>query len=179
MEDNEYSKFKKLLEYFVVHLEYVNNDRVDNGYEYIEKFIKDETFKRTGQGYKGDKIQNQIKDFDTYSGIQICINVQFHPRSENYESRRCYLNWEGTDVNIVAKWKNKKISDLCISNWYGNDDFEKEVSIVDLGLFDLKKPSEKLKKFFDDFYKLYKETTEMEDNSKLDTLAELLESIPK
>lgn len=176
MENEEnYSKFKKLLEYFVVHLEYADNEKVDVGYEYIEKFIENGTFKKTGQGYKGDKIQNQIKDFDTYFGTQICINVQFHPSSGNYESRRCYLNWKETDVNIVADWKNKKISDLCISNWYGNGNFEKKLSIVDLGLFDSKKPNEKLKNFFDDFYKLYKETTEMEYNSKLDSLTNLLQ----
>ena len=176
MENEEnYSKFKKLLEYFVVHLEYADNEKVDVGYEYIEKFIENGTFKKTGQGYKGDKIQNQIKDFDTYFGTQICINVQFHPSSGNYESRRCYLNWKETDVNIVADWKNKKISDLCISNWYGNGNFEKKLSIVDLGLFDSKKPNEKLKNFFDDFYKLYKETTEMEYNSKLDNLTNLLQ----
>lgn len=176
MENEEnYSKFKKLLEYFVVHLEYADNEKVDVGYEYIEKFIENGTFKKTGQGYKGDKIQNQIKNFDTYFGTQICINVQFHPSSGNYESRRCYLNWKETDVNIVADWKNKKISDLCISNWYGNGNFEKKLSIVDLGLFDSKKPNEKLKNFFDDFYKLYKETTEMEYNSKLDNLTNLLQ----
>ena len=124
MEKKEnYSNFKKLLEYFIVHLEYANNEKVDVGYEYIEKFIENRTFKKTGQGYNGGKIQNQIKDFDTYFGTQICINVQFHPSSENYESKSCYLNWKGTPVNIIANWKNKMISDLCISNWYGNEKF--------------------------------------------------------
>lgn len=176
MENEEnYSKFKKLLEYFVVHLEYADNEKVDVGYEYIEKFIENGTFKKTGQGYKGDKIQNQIKNFDTYFGTQICINVQFHPSSENYESRRCYLNWKETDVNIVADWENKKISNLCISNWYGNGNFEKKLSIVDLGLFDSKKPNEKLKNFFDDFYKLYRETTEMKNNFLADQLTDLLQ----
>lgn len=176
MENEEnYSKFKKLLEYFVVHLEYADNEKVDVGYEYIEKFIENGTFKKTGQGYKGDKIQNQIKNFDTYFGTQICINVQFHPSSENYESRRCYLNWKETDVNIVADWENKKISNLCISNWHGKDDFEKQLSIIDLGLFDLKKPNEKLKNFFDDFYKLYRETTEMKNNFLADQLTDLLQ----
>ncbi|WP_443097982.1 AAA family ATPase [Treponema succinifaciens] len=176
MENEEnYSKFKKLLEYFVVHLEYADNEKVDVGYEYIEKFIENGTFKKTGQGYKGDKIQNQIKNFDTYFGTQICINVQFHPSSGNYESRRCYLNWKETDVNIVADWENKKISNLCISNWHGKDDFEKQLSIIDLGLFDLKKPNEKLKNFFDDFYKLYRETTEMKNNFLADQLTDLLQ----
>lgn len=176
MENEEnYSKFKKLLEYFVVHLEYADNEKVDVGYEYIKKFIENGTFKKTGQGYKGDKIQNQIKNFDTYFGTQICINVQFHPSSENYESRRCYLNWKETDVNIVADWENKKISNLCISNWHGKDDFEKQLSIIDLGLFDLKKPNEKLKNFFDDFYKLYRETTEMKNNFLADQLTDLLQ----
>lgn len=176
MEKKEnYSNFKKLLEYFIVHLEYANNEKVDVGYEYIEKFIENRTFKKTGQGYNGGKIQNQIKDFDTYFGTQICINVQFHPSSENYESKSCYLNWKGTPVNIIANWKNKMISDLCISNWYGNDDFEKQLSIGDLGLFDKKKPNDKLKNFFDDFYKLYRETTEMKNNSLADQLTDLLQ----
>lgn len=52
---------------------------------------------------------------------------------------------------------------------------KKKLFIVDLGLFDSKKPNEKLKNFFDDFYKLYKETTEMEYNSKLDNLTNLLQ----
>ena len=34
----------------------------------------------------------------------------------------------------------------------------KKNSIVDLGLFDSKKQNEKLKNFFDDFYKLYKDS---------------------
>ena len=176
MENEEnYLKFKSLLEYFVVHLEYANNGKVDAGYEYIEKFIENGTFKKAGQGYNGNKIQDQIKDFDTYFGIQICINVQFHPSSKNYESKRCYLNWKETDLNIIANWNNEKITDLCISNWYGNNDFEKHVSIIDLGLFDGKKPNDKLKGFFNDFYNLYKELLEMKSKKKLDSLTNLLQ----
>lgn len=70
----EYEKFKKLLEYFVAHLEFcVSNQKFGEGYETYIKEIKN--FKRGGQGHKEQQIQNQIKDWETYDNGTICINV--------------------------------------------------------------------------------------------------------
>lgn len=55
----EKDKFKNLLEYFVTHLEWCQNEDTSIlGYQkYIKKFVKKNEFRKTGQGYNGDKIQ--------------------------------------------------------------------------------------------------------------------------
>jgi len=85
----EYEKFKPLLEYFVAHLEFcVTDEKVSEGYNKYIKRIKN--FKRAGQGHKGQEIQNQIKDWDSYNNGTICININ----STVYKTGGCYLNWE-------------------------------------------------------------------------------------
>ena len=62
---NKYTRFKSLLEYYVSHLEYCQNESVDcRGYsKYIEP-IKNE-FKKSGQGYNNRSIQNQIAQWSS------------------------------------------------------------------------------------------------------------------
>ena len=150
MENTNYSRFKSLLEYFVAHLEYVQNKCVKGtiGYnDYIEP-IKD-GFVKEGTGYRGARIQNQIKDWDTYNGITICISITNN--FKNYKSKLCYLHWNGTNKNIIAEWNDNRITKLCIKN---NEDKTDGKSIDELGLFDGCEPNDTLKLLYDNYYKL-------------------------
>ena len=150
MENTNYSRFKSLLEYFVAHLEYVQNKCVKEtiGYnDYIEP-IKD-GFVKEGTGYRGARIQNQIKDWDTYNGITICISITNN--FKNYKSKLCYLHWNGTNKNIIAEWNDNRITKLCVKN---NEDKKDGKSIDELGLFDGCEPNDTLKLLFDNYYKL-------------------------
>jgi MoxR-like ATPase len=156
---SEYNKFKKLLEYFVSHLEYIQpNTSNTNGYNsYIKPLIENGSFKKTGQGYKGDAIQNQISTFEYYLGKQICLNIQPH-FGKNYTSKKCYLNWYGTGINITANWYNgsvKSLSQVHYVYWEDNpthNDLEANKSLEQLGLFKEIETTKELKQFFNVFY---------------------------
>lgn len=109
---DEHKQFKKLLAYFVSHLEWVvNKDESFVGFKsYVEPLINSKSFKNTGQGYAGDRIQDQIKDWDKYDDGDIKINIQ--ASFGNYKTVKSYLNWKGTGINIVAKWKNNSVISL-------------------------------------------------------------------
>ena len=107
--EQELKNFKKLLEYFVAHLEW-NHKGIPSGigYEtYVKPLLDKKTFKRTGQGYAGASIQSQIRGWDEYSIGKVCINVQANFGS--YKSVKCYLNWLHTGINILSKWENETI----------------------------------------------------------------------
>lgn len=105
----DYTRFKKLLEYFVSHLKWVvNEDEYASEYKkYIQPLIEKGGFKKTGQGYDDGQIQQQIKAWDKYTHGQICINIQ--PNYGSYQSSKCYLNWKGTGLNILAIWNGNNI----------------------------------------------------------------------
>jgi MoxR-like ATPase len=153
----DYVKFKKLLEYFTTHLEWVENKvKIANGYEiYLKEFIEDQSFKMTGQGWDGAGIQKQIEKWESYATGKICINIQGNYGS--YTSVKCYLNWQHTGINILAKWKNGKIVALY------QDEFiywekptrrinsGKEYTIDELKLFDRDVITTELEDFFKTF----------------------------
>lgn len=148
----EQEKFKKLLEYFVAHLEFcVTDQKVGDGYN---RYIKDiKNFNRSGQGHKGQNIQNQIKEWESYSNGNICININ----PTVYKGRGCYLNWEDTAINVNALWNNDTIVGLKIvkdSYPISNAKDVLSYSIQDLGLLDNNPPNENLKAFFDRFNEL-------------------------
>lgn len=148
----EQEKFKKLLEYFVAHLEYCVTDQKDgDGYN---RYIKDiKNFNRSGQGHRGQNIQNQIKEWESYSNGNICININ----PTVYKGRGCYLNWEDTAINVNALWNNDTIVGLKIvkdSYPISNAKDVLSYSIQDLGLLDNNPPNENLKAFFDRFNEL-------------------------
>lgn len=149
---DEYVKFKKLLEYFVAHLEFcVTDQKVGEGYI---RYIKDlKNFKRGGQGHKGQEIQNQIKEWDTYNNGNICININ----PTFYKKRGCYLNWEDTAINVNALWDSDTIVGLkIVRDSYPISNSKDVVSykIQDLGLLNYDPPNENLKTFFDKFNEL-------------------------
>ncbi len=173
MEEN-YNRFKSLLEYFVAHLEYLQSGENENsrGYEeYIEKYILPETgeldkntFKYTGRGYNGDNIQNQIKEWCNYGNKTICINIT--ASFGEYNTTICHLNWKGTWLNIRPQWNENK--DTIISLYLTTEkraDAEPifSSSLADLGLFKEDPANENLKNFF-------KKYMEMIDNNKNDDL---------
>ncbi|TRX15997.1 McrB family protein [Flavobacterium franklandianum] len=145
----EYEKFKKLLEYFMAHLEFcVTDQKVGDGYDRYIKVIKN--FNRSGQGHKGQNIQNQIKEWESYTNGDICININ----PTVYKGRGCYLNWEETSINVNALWNNDSIVGLKIvkdSYPISNAKDVVSYSVQDLGLLDNNPPNENLKSFFDRF----------------------------
>ena len=175
---NEYEKFKQLLEYFVAHLEFcVTDNKVGEGYT---RYIKDiKNFNRGGQGHKGQNIQNQIKDWESYANGNICININ----PTVYKGRGCYLNWEETAINVNAVWDNNRIVTLKIvkdSYPISNAKDVLKFDIKELGLFDKNPPNENLKTFFDKFNSLiiqwYEQEKSEHEMKQIEPLIELLKA---
>lgn len=160
----EHEKFKKLLEYFVAHLEFcVTDQKVGDGYN---RYIKDiKNFNRGGQGHKGQNIQNQIKEWESYTNGDICININ----PTVYKGRGCYLNWEDTAINVNVLWdKNTIVGLKIVKDSYPISNAKDVVSysIQDLGLLDNNPPNENLKSFFDRFNKLIIQWNEEQKRKK-------------
>ena len=164
--NNDYKKFKQLLEYFVAHLEYcATNNKHNRGYDkYIKPFEESGNFKRSGKSYEGWAIENQIQEWKSYEGkgeIFITINATY------YERRGSYLHWKGTGLNIIARWNESidKIITLAIEKYQRKadekgswEDLKISEAIEDIGLFDDKEPNDKLQRFFDKFNELIMST---------------------
>lgn len=154
-ENDKYIRFKHLLEYFVSHLEWCNNnDENFIGYNSYIKPLRDiNKFSYSGQGYNGQSIQNQIGRWSDYEFGSICINVY----GANIQSRGCYLNWkdldgESTWINVRPSWKNDHVVKLYLSKEEiatAKEEYTK--TIQELGLFDNNNPNKTLMKFFDDY----------------------------
>lgn len=170
-----YIKFKHLLEYFVTHLEYAETSSTSiKGYLlYIDPIINDSDtrFLWTGYGWKGDGIQNQISKWDKYDGYKLCISI-VHNRNNGYTTKSCYLNWEGTWLNIRPQWgqDKKHITDLYISVEEGANNAKSllSFSLDQLGLFDGLPPNDNIKKMFNKYYSLIK------DNEKRQTMQQYI-----
>ena len=169
---DKYSAFKHILEYFVAHLEYVQNGKTTGpGYkEYIQPLVSTNQFYKTGQGYKGNGIQNGISEWADLPDGAICINVQqnFGP---DYTTRKCYLNWQETAYNVIAKWKNSSIISLNLgtdrrdAKGYGYWEPFKNITVTpkELGLFDgTEVANSSLIFFYDAFCELYNTELKME-----------------
>ena len=118
--------------------------------------IENNTFKRTGQGYAGAQIQQQIKEWDQYENGKICINIQ--PNFGSYKSSKAYLNWLGTGLNIIVNWKDNQIISLQQEEylyWEENPSrvqFGYKFSIEYLGLFEFEnRTSAPLIRFYEKF----------------------------
>ena len=173
---NEYEKFKHLLEYYVAHLEWcVNEDKNSIGYkQYIKQLIDEDNFKYTGQGYNGDKIQKQIEPWSEYDNGIIHINIQHN--YGNYQSKKSYLNWDWTGLNVNAKWDNNRITSLYLSQYDNkvSNDLEKEKSLIDLGLYDGQLPNTDLIDFFNKYNSIIVEWNIMEQFKKNEPYIKLL-----
>lgn len=146
----EYQKFKNLLEYFVSHLEWCeNNDTLFEGYD---KYIKplESNFAKTGLGYKGQAIQDQIKKWELYGNYIACINII--PNYGNYKAKTSYINWKDSWFNVKAIWEDTHIDALYLAK----DEEATAKSVMkfskqELGLFDNKEPNNNLVSFFDKY----------------------------
>ena len=149
IEKKEIQRFKCLLEYFVAHLDWLQNKNKDFvGYnKYIEPII--ESFIETGLGYKDQQIQKQIKDWSIYSKDEICINVSYSFGS--IQTRNCYLNWKDSWNNVRPRWSNNNITSLYITEQEKADaQSELEYTVEELGLYqDI--ITENLRSFYEKF----------------------------
>jgi DNA polymerase III delta prime subunit len=174
-ENDDLERFKSLLEYFVTHMEYVVNENKDFvGYsKYI--FPIQDSFKKTGIGYKGQKIQTQIANWSKYKEKEICINV--HASHGSFQKRNCYLNWKGSWNNVHVEWKENNITSLYLSKEPKVDaKKELEKTIEQLGLFS-ENITDDLKAFFDEYMKWGIGDSQMTDyEKKLDEIKENLEA---
>ncbi|MBQ0102717.1 MAG: AAA family ATPase [Prevotellaceae bacterium] len=157
MEQNSIQNFKCLLEYYISHLIYVQtNDTSMKGYnKYLDRIVNTNKFKASGQGYAGDAIQNQISQWERYGDYVICINIQCS--YGNYNTKKCYLNWKDTGINIFAKWSGNTIESLAIGYcfWWEKNYYNKYKEIYnktlsDLGLYE-DRITESLEQFFNYF----------------------------
>jgi 5-methylcytosine-specific restriction protein B len=151
----DYRRFKTLLEYFVTHLRYVTDvvGLNDQNVQRLIPSVAQGSFKKQGQGKDGDKIQEQIYSWDTYSYGKIFINLD----ARHYKDKGCYLNWDKTGVNVGAVWDSDDFKQLRLVNYDGKwESYGDPVTLEDLGLFDGQEPNEIAKRFFDDYCKLYK-----------------------
>lgn len=133
---NDYTKFQKLLAWFVNQLN-INNGIVNGK-------------KVTGTGYsKNSTLRKRYIDFRNYDGFDLdcSINHQYG----NYATRLNYIHLAGTGLNIIPEFENqnKMVDSLYIG--YISKQVERKsesISISSLGLND-EEPNQALKDFFD------------------------------
>lgn len=178
--ETDYINFKHLLEYFCAHLQYVvTDDKTVKGYEeYLEPFIKNGSFRRSGQGYNRGKIQKQIEQWENYSAGKICIAVY----GQGAKSNASYLHWNRTGHNVLANWNGDAIISLKLVEYLepSKERITKDVvSLDDLGLYDGQEPNENLRKFYDAFVELLKNDSTMPLEEPEDGPLEFGDFIPR
>jgi hypothetical protein BACCOPRO_00001 len=168
-----YKNFKHLLEYFVTHLEFFQTGNTNlPGYEkYIAHYyINDKPFKKTGQGYKGGNIQNQIEKWSKYGNGEVCITTN---AQKGYTSTGNYLHWHSTWLNIRTEWEHNKIIGLYLTKEEGRyAKPEYSCTLTELELFDKKEPNDSIKQLFNNFEKML---LDYNLNKKLENYTNLLE----
>ena len=167
-----YKNFKHLLEYFVTHLEYCQTGNADlPGYEkYIAHYINNNSFVKTGRGYNGDNIQNQIEKWSKYGNGEVCITTN---AQKGYTSTGNYLHWHSTWLNIRTEWEHNKIIGLYLTKEEGRyAKPEYSCTLTELELFDKKEPNDSIKQLFNNFEKML---LDYNLNKKLENYTNLLE----
>lgn len=177
MISEKYITFKYALEYFVTHLEYVQNNKKNiPGYEkYLKHFVDSNNFRKQGAGYSKKrhyKIQEQIDEYSEYEYGKLCITVTPSKWDGSYTDKGSYLHWLSTAINIVAVWEedNKRFHikglQLLVAKWnkykFIRPNIIAEKSLVDLDLFSTNIPNKTLIDFYDNFESLLFEDEEKE-----------------
>ena len=131
----EIKNFKKLLERYVVYLEFLqrkkddfkgsgnysgetgdNSDTHENTWEEIKGLLPTFTAKkqkpqqyypRGGKGHQGSPIQKVISGVDIYECGKICFSVENH-YGNGFANDANLLHWLTSDLNIYACWNDKK-----------------------------------------------------------------------
>lgn len=155
----EISKFKHVLEYFVTHQNYLLSDcsKSVRGYDpYLKPFVDNGNFASTGQGYNDDRIQDQIRKWDNICSHQICLNIQ--PNFGSYKSKKSYLNWRDTGLNIFCDWGQSEVIALSIGYaywWLKPTQYNILLSktISELNLYEEKGDNSLLEEFYNLFVK--------------------------
>ena len=165
---SDIEKFKCLLEYFVAHLDWLQNQNTNFiGYEkYIKPLYDKNIFTKNsyngygyGQGWNDGKIQNLIKEWENYDGAKVCINVY----AANIQSRATYLNWKNSWNNIRPIWDDNKVTTLYITEEEKTDaKSELEYTIDALGLYQ-DNITEELKSFYEKFMSYNQNNTEYDN----------------
>ncbi len=165
---SDIEKFKCLLEYFVAHLDWLQNQNTNFiGYEkYIKPLYDKNIFTKNsyngygyGQGWNDGKIQNLIKEWENYDGAKVCINVY----APNIQSRATYLNWKNSWNNIRPIWDDNKVTTLYITEEEKTDaKSELEYTIDALGLYQ-DNITEELKSFYEKFMSYNQNDTEYDN----------------
>lgn len=165
---SDIEKFKCLLEYFVAHLDWLQNQNINFiGYEkYIKPLYDKNIFTKNsyngygyGQGWNDGKIQNLIKEWENYDGAKVCINVY----AANIQSRATYLNWKNSWNNIRPIWDDNKVTTLYITEEEKTDaKSELEYTIDALGLYQ-DNITEELKSFYEKFMSYNQNNTEYDN----------------
>ncbi len=122
--------------------------------KYIKPLLDNNSFVESGQGYNGNKIQKLIGDWETINNHKIYLNIQ--PNYGDWSTRKCYLNWGNTGINIFCNWdktKNVQGVDIGYAYWWETPVQYKTLltkTIKELDLFNNGVSSE-LQKFYDFF----------------------------
>ena len=163
--ESDYVNFKHILEYFCTHLQYIaaKEDKTVEGYgDYIKPFVDAGMFRKSGQGYNGDYIQNQIQRWEQTSHGKICISIH----GQWCQGPACYLHWAHTPHNVFANWDDEKVRTLQLAELDEKSGkrspLEPSYTLDELGLYDGKEPNENLKKFYDAFADMLKNDPEQE-----------------
>ena len=156
---DEYSKFKNLLEYFVFYLEYGQKEKTNPGsgkdVRGYDRFISSVKFSYKKLPQKRDDLAGKNGEFP------LCKVFFKIPRQAEFNGLKCYLFWKNTGYNIIANWKNGRIDGL--ERIIYTDHKQKHlsppalVSCKNLDLFSNNPPNESLKKFFDEYKKMYED----------------------
>ena len=152
---SELEKFKHLLKYFVVHLEYChhnlrNKEKEETYPDWFDDATKeyvDKIDKKSGHGYRNDAIQKQIEEWCIYPYGRVTISVQCSAKG-NYTTKASYLHWDKTGLNINAEWNDNRITYL----YYRNiDDVEEDKDLVKITRDDLFNQASDLGKIYNRF----------------------------
>lgn len=163
-------QFRHLLRYFVVHLEYCYNESIGQITDWsdAEKKYKEYIVKKAGQGYNGGEIQKQINEWCNYPVGKVCISVSAR---NGYNTKASYLHWDGTGLNIIAKWNDNKIEQLYFKD-IDEESSEKRLAVSRDDLFKSESNSDSLNNLYNAYVNAKQECL----SKKIKELSKLLEN---
>lgn len=155
--EQDYYNFKKILEYFVAHLEHVVNSETGKRKENLSDKLKDllngRDFVVSGD-YNTKRLQNIISEWSLFPMGRISITIGGNPKGD-YATKRSYLQWKDTGLNINAEWdgEKKKIVLLKASCYTDEKSECPGFKVEDLSLFkaDTDESRQKIKDFLDKY----------------------------
>lgn len=164
----DYIKFKSVLEYFVSHLMYIqSNDTSSQGYhKYIKPLVDGKKFIFNGR--QGGTLQRQIAEWNELSIGAIAVTFQ-NNFGQGYWTKKCYINWVDTGVNVFANWDTDgHIVSLCLAVYCGKNLIKYaegfNFSLQDLGLF-TPQQTDVFIKFTNKYFEMYQTLNQQEETA--------------